>query len=253
MKHIPTWPLAALLILTPMVIVLLTQGSSRGFTPSEIPWCQMNEEDNVWEVHRIENFTVTSKTEEGCTYSDHYDGIVDYDDKGIAGTCPWRSRCGEFWKLKSATGTGQLPLAVLRYAKEMMEDNTYILGPEDGAKAGYGNFEDMVRTDTTLGIEATFEAWIGCHSIKGGMVSDKGTLCAGGSVFRPGYDYDFPRLLDVSCTCNGESTTFEGFSFCVDFACPDDTDPVNGSHICPNIDPEPIIDGDDEQVEQQGE
>jgi len=248
-RYIPTWPVAALLIAVPMTIIFFSQGVSRGFSPADPPWCQMNEEQNIWEVHQIENYEIIHTEEGGCVspYKDDYD--VRYDDKGIVGTCPWRQTCGEVWKLKSVDTSDAQLAAALRYGKDVVEKNTFLIGPEDYKKAEGHAYADLVQGSTEQGITATFEHWIGCRTSDSTKLSTKRTICLDGHVFRTRYDYNIPEKYDVTCTCNGDVIDWEGFSLCIDFNCPEDTAPEDGAGICPNIDKEPVIDGDDDLVE----
>ena len=203
-------------------------------------WCV--EQSDQYQVQEVENCRIEpTQCEEGDTDCVHW--VCDYGD--IVGSCPLDQDCGAVMKLVAVESSDPRNIAATYYQFDVVYPHTTILPPEEVQKLH--NWDDQVTTvqgDPT-GIMATFETWIGCQARQQQNVTEKGTFCLGGKVFQ--IISDFPWLPnytpELTCTCNGESTTYRGFDLCTDFDCPLDADPNFAPKRCPNFG---APDGDEE-------
>jgi|GEM_PF-1491746 len=214
-------------------------------------WCV--EQSDQYQVQEVENCRLEPiQCDEGDSACEHW--VCDYGD--IVGSCPLDQECGIVMKLLSVESPDPRNIAATYYQFEEVYPITTILPPEEVQKL-YDRDDQMTNVlgDPTI-IAATIETWVGCQVRQQQNVNEKGSICLGGKVFQ--IVSDFPTLPyytpELTCTCNGESTSYRGYDLCLDFDCPLDSDPNVAPKRCPNIDwPDDYPDGDQVEGELSSE
>ena len=251
MKHTPSWPLAALLIIAPALVVLLTQGSTRGNFIPKPDFCGTTSH-GVVEVHRLESCRLIEHEDSGGC-GDESGGVVGIGchDKGAVATCNPDASCGPVYKIVGVDCPDEGQVAALYWQEQVYRHKTFVISPEQYLAAG-----DFLSIDThwlrnpALNIAIDYEYWQGCMSYDISKVSSKYSICVDGNVYLVASEFNAPWNSHIACTCNDAGTTYRNMTVCTDFTCADDADAQSAARVCPEVD---APDGDEEWAAEQTE